>query len=298
MSQTSELRTAATVAPRTSTFDALGHVFAVQCDESALLSLVERAFGALAVTGDPLGTYSVVRVGDRYDLTWRGEPVIAGADRAGLLDWLQWDVNRRAIAAADAELVLHAGCVARDGHAVVVSGASGSGKSTLVAALVSQGLDYLTDEAVPVGLADGHVRAFPRPIALDDHSLDLLPEVAPLRAAPGDIDHKRMVVMPSPINGNAPPLGVTLVVFPERDDSGLTVLEPISRGDAVVRLAENAFNFPSHGRDGIDALALLVHEADSYRVVGGDPRTAASAVIGALDQFFVSHPGQGWRKVS
>ena len=89
--------------------------------------------------------------------------------------------------------------------------------------------------------------------------------------------HKRVV---APRLGTAAvertPLDVMLVLFPERDPSGLTVLEPISAGDAIIRLAENSFNFPRHGRDAIDALALLVQGAQAYRVVGDDPRTAAS----------------------
>ncbi len=36
-------------------------------------------------------------------------------------------MNRRAVVAADRDLVLHAGCVAHDGRAIVVSGASGTG---------------------------------------------------------------------------------------------------------------------------------------------------------------------------
>jgi hypothetical protein len=88
-----------------------------------------------------------------------------------------------------------------------------------------------------------------------------------------------------------------LVLFPERGVSGTTVLEPIGTGDAIVRLAENSFNFPRHGRDAIDALALLVQGAPSYGVVGDDPRTAASAVIDALEQTVV-RPGQHWRNVS
>jgi hypothetical protein len=75
------------------------------------------------------------------------------------------------------------------------------------------------------------------------------------------------------------------------------MLEPISAGEAIVRLAEKSFNFPRHGRDAIDALALLMRGAQSYRVVGDDPRTAASAVIEALEHA-VTHAGQCWRKVS
>jgi hypothetical protein len=267
----------------TGSFDALGHVFAVSCDDPGLAAVIERAFAALAVLGDPAGWYRVRRHDDRFDLSWGGETLVSSADCSTVLSWLQWDVNRRAVLAADADLVLHAGCVARDGRAIVVSGASGVGKSTLVAAFVAQQCDYVTDEALPVEISTGHVRAFPRPLALDDHSLDLLPEIAPLRAPPDHATHKRLVMMKPGLDVREHPrLEVAMVLFPERDASGLTVMEPVSRGEAVVRLAGNAFNFPSHGRDAIDALARMVQGANAYRIVGDDPRAAASAALGAF----------------
>jgi hypothetical protein len=171
----------------------LGHVFAVECDDEPLLGLVEEAFAALAVAVPADRTYRIDMRDGWFDLRWMQELVSAGADRAGVLAWLQWDVNRRAVTAADADLVLHAGCVARDGLAVLVSGTSGCGKSTLVAALLAQGCQYVTDDAVPVDLGAGRIRAYPRPMALDDHSLDLLPEIAPLRVAMDAVRHKRVV---------------------------------------------------------------------------------------------------------
>lgn len=264
---------------RTGSFDALGHVFAVECPDASLALLLEEAFASLAVTEQPCGWYRVCRHHEHYELRWFDEVVVANTDRAGVLAWLQWDVNRRAVAAADADLVLHAGCVSRDGQAVLVSGVSGCGKSTLVAALSILGFDYLTDEAVPVDLATGCVSPYPRPMALDDHSLDLLPEIAAIRTHPGERSHKRLVAMQA-VRTDTPP-EVVMVLFPQRDPSGLTLLEPVSRGDAVVRLAENAFNFPRHGRTAIDALAQLVRDADPYVVVGDDPRAAASVVADA-----------------
>ena len=186
--------------------------------------------------------------------------------------WLRWDVNRRAVASADAEVVLHAGCVAQDEHAIVISGAVGSGKSTLVAALVSEGLEYLTDEALPVDVCTGRVRAFPHPMALDDRSLDLLPEIAALPSLPDAVFHKRVVPLhPSRSALEHPSFDVAMVLFPERDASGLTIIEPVSRGEAVIRLAEECFNFPNHGRSAIDALARLAHGAVAYRVMGERP---------------------------
>jgi hypothetical protein len=268
---------------RTGSFDALGHVFAISCTDLAFAALIETAFAALAVPGDPAGWYWIRGHGERFDLTWQGETVISNTDRASVLAWLHWDVNRRAVVAADADLVLHAGCVARDGRAIVISGASGSGKSTLVAAFVAQHCDYVTDEALPLELATGHVRSYPRPLALDDLSLDLLPEITPLRSPLDHATRKRLVVIkPGPEVRDHSVLEVAMVLFPERDDSGLTVMEPLSRGDAIIRLAENAFNFPNHEQDAMHALTLMVDNADPYRIVGDDPRTAASAALEAL----------------
>ncbi len=270
-------------AVRTGSFDALGHVFSVRCDDPAFGLLVEAAFHALAVTAEPDGGYELRSHHGQSELTWADEIVAQNTDRASAFGWLRWDVNRRAVASADAEVVLHAGCVAQDDHAIVISGAAGCGKSTLVAALTSEGLEYLTDEALPVDVCTGQVRAFPLPMALDDHSLDLLPEIAALPSPPDTVFHKRVV----PLHPACPLLehstfDVAMVLFPERDASGLTILEPVGRGEAVLRLGEQCFNFPNHGRSAIDALALLAQGAVAYRVMGDDPRATASAVVDTL----------------
>jgi len=270
-------------AVRTGSFDALGHVFAVRCDDPSFGLFVEAAFQALAVTAEPDGWYDLRSHHGRSELTWEDKVVAGSTDRASAFGWLRWDVNRRAVASADAEVVLHAGCVAQGEHAIVISGAVGCGKSTLVAALTSEGLEYLTDEAVPVDVCTGQVRAFPQPMALDDHSLDLLPEIAALPSPPDTVFHKRVVPLhPSRAALEHSVFDVAMVLFPERDASGLTILEPVSRGEAVLRLAEECFNFPDHGGGAIDALALLSQGAVAYRVTGDDPRAAASAVVDTL----------------
>jgi hypothetical protein len=271
------------VSAQTGSFDALGHVFAVSCGDAALAMHLEETFAALAVPGEPTGWYRVRGHGDRFGLTWRGENVVACTNGASVLASLHWDVNRRAVAAADTDLVLNAGCVVRDGRAIVVSGPPGCGKSTLAAALVAHRCDYLNDEAVPVDIARGQVRPFPRPLLLDDHSLDLLPEIPALRSAFSGGNHKRTVVIkPRPDLLEHQPLDVAMVLFPEREPSAVTQLRPMTRGDAIVRLAEHAFNFPNHQQDAINALTLMMQNADAYRVVGDDPRAATSAALDAL----------------
>ena len=63
---------------------------------------------------------------------------------------------------------------------------------------------------------------------------------------------------------------------------GSRCLEPVESDDAVVRLAEHAYNFPGHEQDAIEAIHWLVRGADAYSVVGGDPHVAARAVMDTL----------------
>lgn len=269
------------VAP--ASFDALGHVFAVQTDDQRLGELVGRSFAALATERAPKGSYAIQRTPDGIlEVAWDGRAPVSSRNCAGVLAWLRHDVTRRAVAAADGDLVLHAGCAALGEDAVVVSGAPSTGKSTLVAALLARGLTYIADEAVPLDIVSAKVRAFPGPMALDDHSLDLLPEVIPLRVPRGGAAIRHLIVAgrrglcpPSPRN-------VAMVLFPEREGPGEPVLEAVDADAALVKLAEQTFNLPSHVGAAIDVLSRVTAHAPAFRVVGDDPHATADAVLDAL----------------
>jgi hypothetical protein len=59
-------------------------------------------------------------------------------------------------------LWLHAGVVARDGEAMLITGPSGAGKSTLVLELLRNGFLYLSDDSCPMHKETGLVYPFPR----------------------------------------------------------------------------------------------------------------------------------------
>ncbi len=267
----------------TGTFDALGHRFAVAGEDARTIALVEEAFAVLAVCAPPLGWYHLQRHADCVELTWNGKTVGTVTDCADALALLRSDVQRRAIAAADTDLVLRAGSVECDGRALVLSGSTGCGVSTLLAALVSEGCRYLSDDAIPVELRTGMVRPFPQPVLLDDRSLDLLPEITALRSGVESTHGRRLVAMRSG-RALAEPTSCTVstVLFPELDDSGITMLDPVDPDDAVLRLAEHAYNFPGHEQEAIEAIDWLVRDANAFTVIGSDPHASARAVIDAL----------------
>jgi hypothetical protein len=268
---------------RTGTFDALGHRFGVACDDDRTLALVDEAFGVLAVSGPPIGWYHVEHRADAIHVRWMGSMVGAVTTPADALTLLRTHVQRRAISAADTDVVLRAGCAEIDGRTLVLSGDTGCGVSTLLAALVAAGGTYLSDDAMPVDVHSGRVRPFPQPLLLDDRSLDLLPEVIPLRSGLDTTSRRRLVALRHAGSSfQDAPRSVSIVLFPERDDSGVAMLHPVEPDDAVVRLAEHAYNFPGHETEAIEAINWLVSDARSFELVGGDPHASARAVLDAF----------------
>jgi hypothetical protein len=267
---------------RSPTFEALGHAFAVVSHDEVAALAVDEAFAALAVASEARDVYSVRRMDGCFTVERDGRVLEQVGNLAGVVDCLRRDVTRRAITAADADLVLHAGAVRIDQRAVLLSSPAHGGMSTLVAALVAEGCGYLADGAVAVRLHDGRVRPFPQPLALDDRALDMLPEVPALRLGRTETaDGARLVALRSGASCDST-LQVAMVAFLEPETSGLTVVQPVSSGDAVVRLGERCFNFPRHGAAAIETLTRLVRDANRIAVVGGDPRSSACALLDAV----------------
>jgi hypothetical protein len=266
----------------TGSFDALGHRFGVAAGDPRTAALVEQAFGALAVCTSPDGWYRVQRHEDCLELRWEGVLVGTVPGLADLLTLLRTHVQQRAIAAAEGDLVLRAGSVEHEGRVLVLSGAR-CGVSTLLAALVAAGCSYLNDDVIPVELQTGRVRAFPQPVLLDDRSLDLLPEVSPLRSGADSSSGRRLVAMRcARAQVEQAPRDVAAVLFPEQDDSGLTMLRTVEHDRAVMRLAEQSYNFPGHEQEAIEGMHWLVRDANCYAVVGNDPRCSARAILDAI----------------
>ena len=211
--------------PRTGTFDALGHRFSVASQDVRTIALVEEAFSVLAAGGPPGCWYHVRRHADCIELRWRTTTLGVVTDCADVLSLLTCHVQRAAITAADGDLVLPPAEWNSTDRTFVIGGETGCGVSTLVAALVGEGCSYMSDDAIPVEMRSGKVRACPQPILLDDRSLDLLPEITALRSglnrgAEGDSSRcgRRNRRMHRSLGD------VSVVLFPERDDSGITML--------------------------------------------------------------------------
>jgi hypothetical protein len=81
-------------------------------------------------------------------------------------------------------LAIHAGVVAIDDRAILISGRSGRGKTTLVLGLVRRGLGLLSDELALVAPDNRTVAAYPRGLHIRPSSLALFPELRFLANVP------------------------------------------------------------------------------------------------------------------
>jgi hypothetical protein len=75
---------------------------------------------------------------------------------------------------------MHAGGVVLDGTGVILPGDMEVGKTTLVTGLLQAGADYLSDEAVGVGLTDTDLRGYAKALSLDPGSWPLFPSLEPV----------------------------------------------------------------------------------------------------------------------
>lgn len=182
----------------------------------------------------------------------------------------EWSLNWCIASTSHNFLIIHAAVVERDGKAVILPGTPGSGKSTLCAALVNRGWRLLSDEMALLSIADGMIHPVPRPISLKNESIDIVRElssdvyigrvvrdttkgtVAHMRAPAASVTSGRVTAEPA------------LLFFPKFSMGAGVRVSKISRGLALMRVAQNSFNYHVLGKDGFDAASDLVERCECY----------------------------------
>ncbi len=157
----------------------------------------------------------------------------------------------------------------------------GSGKTTLAAGLTHAGFAYLSDEAAPIDLRTRELVPYPRPLTMKPGTVAIIPGLTRrLASVLGDYEGPQYHVRPDDLRQGAlgGPCRVGYVIAPRYEPEEPTSLEPMTRGEALVLLAENSFNFDRHGTRGLEVLRELVAGADCYRLRMGDLESAVRAI--------------------
>ena len=184
---------------------------------------------------------------------------------------LEWGMNWCISSHCHQYLIIHAAVVERNGAAVVLPAPPGSGKSTLCAALVQRGWRLLSDELALIEPRSGMLIPIPRPVSLKNASIDIIKKFAPaavmnpsvFETVKGTVAH--MKAPSDSIRQAHVPAAPRWIILPRYAAGHPATLEPMSKAQGMMQLAENAFNYNIHDRNGFTTLGAVMDQADCYR---------------------------------
>lgn len=261
----------------------------LRCEDGDLAAFLIAFLAAFPRAAEARTRVDLVQVGGRWAAYQDGFRTVTAATVEGLARGMVWQLNRLALWAPSPDVFVHAAVASRGGRALIMPGRSGAGKTTLVTALALGGWSYLSDEVAAVGPDGAVVRPYPRPLALEPGSWELVPEAAGRwPAGVPDLVHDLWLVLPASLGAGEPaaPAVPAAVVFPEVEPGAATRLESISRADALERLLSHSINGVRNGRDGFDRLTGLVRASTCHRLVldGLDDVEELLAPLVSIDQ--------------
>jgi len=195
----------------------------------------------------------------------------AVADEAAAVEAVLEICNREVLAGC-VDVAVHAGVVARRGRVLAVPAASGGGKTTLVAALLRDGWEYVSDEALVLA-PGGAVRPYAKWLSVHAWTLDRL------GLAPPPPGRQERAVPPSEVGAVATgPLALAHVLLVERGPA--SVLRPAGRAGAAAELLRCSFNHYRDPAGSVARVAAAVAGAQAWRLQVDDP-VEASALLSA-----------------
>lgn len=271
-------------------YAALAYRFEISVDDPLLAGHVEEMLTGLRdeemLTGlrdeSParVSSYRIVGAGGHYGLSQGQHVLVRSGSAARTLATLMWHVNQQAVASAAADhVVVHAAAAVRDHESLLLPAPMESGKTTLVAGLVARGWGYLTDEAAAIALDSGLVRCYGKPLSLDPGTHSLFPALCPA-ASPASLRTGQWQVPASAIRPDAvaEPAPVGAVIFPRYVPAARTELRPVSRGEALARLADCAFTWSPPYAPRWRRLADSLRASRCAELTVGDLGTACAAI--------------------
>jgi len=202
----------------------------------------------------------------------------------------EWGLNWTIAMQAQQYLMLHSAVVERSGKVMLLPAWPGCGKSTLCAALVSRGWRLFSDEFGLVSLDNGQLIPLPRPTPLKNKSIEVIRDYSPdAEIGPayhgtrkGTVAHLR--TPDASVRQSHVPAPPGWLVFPRYKAGAALRMEPASRPQAFLKLANNSFNYQLLGLQGFLGVTRLVRNADCYILSYSDLDEAVDTLTRLADK--------------
>lgn len=198
-----------------------------------------------------------------YRLVVGGEVVAEAADIGDVLGKLTGDLMVYVANHAPDRVFVHAGVVGWRDHALVFPGTSFAGKTTLVAALVSAGATYYSDEYAVLD-ERGRLHPYPRDLQMREA---------------GGVEQVAVAVTELGGRAGTAPLAVSHVVFTEYAESGRWDPQPVSAGMAVLETLQHSIPVQRTPARVMATLAKMMESAIAVRSERGEARETAKALL-------------------
>ncbi|MDS4039666.1 MAG: HprK-related kinase A [Candidatus Competibacter sp.] len=205
------------------------------------------------------------------------------------LPYLEWGLNWCVASRAHHYLMLHAGVLERNGHAMLLPAWPGSGKSTLCAALCHRGWRLLSDEFALVRPEDLALVPFPRLIPLKNESIAVVRAFTPEavmgpeypKTRKGTVCHVRPPA--DSIRRAEQIVQARWIVFPNFQAGADLKVSSLAKARAFLKLAGNSFNYEQIGLRGFETVASLIDCCDCYLFQYSDLEQAVAQLNALAD---------------
>jgi HprK-related kinase A len=140
----------------------------------------------------------------------------------------------------------------------------------LCAGLVSRGWRLLSDELTLLDLRTGQVVPLPRPVSLKNASIDAIRRFSPgavLGPPVHDTVKGTVAHMKPPTHSVRRATAAAhprWIVLPRYEPSAPSRLMSLSKARAFMQLADHAFNYDVHGRQGFELLAQVIAGSECF----------------------------------
>lgn len=184
---------------------------------------------------------------------------------------LEWGLNWCIAAHAHQYLVIHGAVIERNGMAIILPAPPGAGKSTLCATLVNRGWRLLSDELALIDLSDGLVYGMARPVNLKNQSISIVQAHFPnvIMSEPVPDTTKGTVALMKPPSESVRRVGEAarpvFVILPRYQADAEPNMEPHSKAETLMLMADQSFNYNIHGKVGFEALCRLLEACQCYQ---------------------------------